>query len=303
MGGRIGSPARWVRSGLLEGKAMSTEFEIPHERLPAGFAEGLDDVPAAPATPRPAATIVLLRPGDSGPEVLLLKRNRTVGFVPGAFVFPGGRVDAADALPAVAERLRGISVAEAARRLRLGEEGSSAVAYYVAALREAFEETGILVGRDDNGHWLSSAAHDPRLELAQDRLHAKAVGFAQLLQELGATLDGSAIEYIAHWITPAAEPRRYDTRFFAVGLHARLEARPDGSEITEARWLTPADALRQSQEGRLPMVFPTIRTLRSFLPFDDITQLLESFQETEIPTILPRLVRTPTGVGIRVVDP
>ena len=125
---------------------------IPFERLPPGFAETLDRPPSEPAVPRPAATVVLLRDRDEGPEVVLLRRVRNAGFVPGAWVFPGGRVDAADAAPELLARWRGPAPSEVARRLDMDVDASpSAMAYLLAALRETFEETGLLLARDAAG--------------------------------------------------------------------------------------------------------------------------------------------------------
>lgn len=276
------------------------DFEIPADRLPVGFAETVDRVPTAPATPRPAATIVLLRDAGGPPEVLLLKRNRTVGFVPGAYVFPGGRVDAGDEAAQALERLSGVSVRQAALRLGMEEGDATAAGYYMAALREAFEETGILVGHHGDGTPVRGATEDEAIRAALVDLHAGTRGFGQLLEDLDVTLNGHALEYIAHWITPEVEPRRYDTRFFAAAVGRDTRALPDGSEITEAVWLTAEAALDRNLEGSLPMVFPTVKTLQSFVPFATMGDLFESFGGRSIPTILPRLVRTPTGVGIQV---
>jgi 8-oxo-dGTP pyrophosphatase MutT (NUDIX family) len=276
------------------------DFQIPADSLPEGFAENVDRPPDSPVAPRPAATVVLLRPSDRGPEVLLLRRNRTVGFVPGAYVFPGGRVETDDAAPEVLAHVQGLSVEQAAGRLRLYDEAPSAIAYYVAAIREAFEETGILVASDSAGEPAASAAASPDTRAAQIQLHRGERTFGEILATLDVTLSGGAIEYIAHWITPRAEPRRYDTRFFAVLVPAGEEARPDGSEITEARWLPPEIALELHAEGDLPMVFPTIKTLGTLSGFESVDALMASFAGRPIPAILPRLVRTPTGVGIEI---
>ena len=275
------------------------EYEIPSNRLPKGFAESVERVPDVPATPRPAATIVLVRPGPAGPEVLLLKRNRTVGFVPGAYVFPGGRVDSEDASAELVERLDGVSPEQAAERLGMEESDRRAVAYYVAALREAFEETGIMIGRGPGGTPLPPAAGDASVRGVLAALHRGDRTFAEVVADLDVTLDGGAVEYIAHWITPRAEPRRYDTRFFVAAVPGDTEALPDGSEITQAVWLSPEAALTRHEEGTLPMIFPTIKTLQSLLGFESVQQLRDSFGAREIPTVLPRLVRTPGGVGIR----
>ena len=275
------------------------EYEIPSHRLPKGFAENVERVPDAPATPRPAATIVLVRQGNSGPEVLLLKRNRTVGFVPGAYVFPGGRVDAEDASPELAALLYGVSPAEAAKRLGVEESDDGALAYYVAALREAFEETGIMIGSTPNGDPLPPAAADDSVRGVLTALHRGERTFAEAVKELDVTLDGLAVEYIAHWVTPRAEPRRYDTRFFVAVVPDGTEALPDGGEITQAVWLSPEAALARNEAGSLPMIFPTIKTIQSLCGFESVLRLRDSFAGREIPTILPRLVRTPTGVGIQ----
>jgi len=289
---------------------------IPFERLPAGFAERLE-APPHPAHPRPAATVVLVREGEASPQVLLLRRNRSAGFVPGAFVFPGGRVDRADAHPELLERIRGVEPGEV--DARLGAHGVSDVAgrdaaaedmaaqafpsgaaFLVAALREAFEETGIPVFRQSDDTPLGCAAGDPEMERLRRALLAGELTFLEVLREVDGWMDGSAVGYISHWITPEAEPRRYDTRFFAAAVGRGTPALVDDQEITEAVWLTPAEALARNREGTLPMVFPTVKTLEALRPFAAPGEILEHYRDREIPAILPHFVRTPTGVGIRI---
>jgi 8-oxo-dGTP pyrophosphatase MutT (NUDIX family) len=106
-----------------------SDFVIPFERLPERFAESIEHPPAEPATPRPAATIVLLRESSGGTEVLLMRRNRNAGFVPGAYVFPGGRVDGSDATPPVLDLVEGLSEGDAASRLELPDADPPAIAY------------------------------------------------------------------------------------------------------------------------------------------------------------------------------
>ena len=196
------------------------DFVIPFDRLPDRFAESIDDPPEVPATPRPAATIVLLRDATDGMELLLMKRNRSAGFVPGAYVFPGGRVDGTDAMPAVLDRLDGVTTESAATRLSLDNAEPPAIAYYLAALREAFEETGILVGLRSDGSAPPTAAEDDTVDEIRNRLMAEDISFADAIARLQCRIAGDAIEYIAHWITPEPEPRRYDTRFFAAAVRA-----------------------------------------------------------------------------------
>jgi 8-oxo-dGTP pyrophosphatase MutT (NUDIX family) len=294
---------------------------IPFERLPAGFADQLE-APPRPARPRPAATVVLVREAGEGPQILLLRRTRSAGFVPGAFVFPGGRVDRADAHPELLERIRGVEPGEVDARLGVhgvsgggggdaageGAEGGAALggnvpsgaAFLVAALREAFEETGIPVFRRSDDTPLACAAGDPEMERLRRALLAGELTFLEVLREVDGWMDGSAVGYISHWITPEAEPRRYDTRFFAAAVGRGTPALVDDQEITEAVWLTPVEALARNRQGTLPMVFPTVKTLEALRPFAAPGEILEYYRDREIPAILPHFVRTPTGVGIRI---
>jgi 8-oxo-dGTP pyrophosphatase MutT (NUDIX family) len=282
-----------------------SEHVIPFEDLPPGFGEGKDP-PVDPAPLRPAATIVLLRPGKGGTEILLLRRNRSSGFVPGAWVFPGGRVDGQDADPALVERLDGITPEQAADRLAHAGMNPPAVAFLLAAAREAFEETGILVGHPSHSPDAAPPASefeapgDPVLLAARDDLLEERAGFAEVLDRLGCRVAGARFSYIAHWITPEAEPRRYDTRFFAAAVPAGTEVSPDPREMTGALWLTADEALRRNRDGSLPMVFPTLKTLESLRPFATPDAALARLGSAPVRPIMPRLVRTPTGIGMEI---
>lgn len=274
-------------------------FVIPFENLPDGFAQSIEDPPAVPVAPRPAATIVLLRDGSEGMEVLLMRRSRRSGFVPGAYVFPGGRVDRADAAPSVLARLDDLDVDRA--RDRLKHEGDPpAIAFYLAALREAFEETGILVGVRPDGSAPPTAAEDSGVDRVRDELMGDRIGFDEALERMECRIAGNAVEYIAHWITPEPEPRRYDTRFFAARVHAGAKPIVDPREMTDALWLRPTDALVRCEDGDLPMVFPTIKTIEALASYETTEAALSGFGGAPVRTILPTLVITPTGVGLQI---
>ncbi len=278
------------------------EFEIPFERLPERFLETISHGTGVPVRARPAATVVLLRESAGGIEVLLLRRSRDAQFVPGAYVFPGGRVDAGDRSPALAERVHGLTPLQAASRLGL-DEPAEAMAYYLAALREAFEETGILVGHLRGGAPPPTAADDERVEaLRQDLLEDRAE-FGAVLEALDCRLDGTALEYVAHWVTPETEPRRYDTRFFVARVADGARSAPHRGEVTDALWLTPAEALERHARGDLPMVFPTIKSLEQLAAFTDVETMLAELGRREVPTFRPRLVVTRTGVAITLSAP
>jgi Zn-dependent protease/8-oxo-dGTP pyrophosphatase MutT (NUDIX family) len=265
-------------------------FEIPEHRLPPGFAETVIETPSRPAPTRPAATIVLVRQGGKGPEVLLMRRHRSSGFVPGAWVFPGGLVDPADSGPALYERIRG-----------LPRPPVPDASFWSAALRELYEETGVLLARTDGDAWVADASRDRRMDRLRHSLMDGSSTLVDVLEALDATLDASGAVHIAHWITPVVEPRRYDTHFFAAALPDGREATPDPREMTASEWLTPADALARFEEGSLPMVFPTVKTLESMRGYGSVEHLLDALRHRPVPPTLPRLVRTANGVGI-VVD-
>jgi 8-oxo-dGTP pyrophosphatase MutT (NUDIX family) len=228
-------------------------------------------------------------PGTSALEVLLVRRNARAAFVPGAYVFPGGVVDAADASRDMRSHVIGFTPAHAAERLGLREQeeqedGSPApIAYYVAALREAFEETGILVALATPGRPTpASAVRSAREDLLESR-----ASFAEVLARLGCRLDLGAVEYIAHWITPEAEPRRYDTRFFIVTVPTGVEPNPDPREMTDALWIRPADAVLRAREGTLPMIRPTVRTLEALVGFETAQAALDAFAGRAVSMVMP----------------
>lgn len=277
-----------------------SDFIVSEDHLPPGIAERIKDPPTTPSEPRPAATVVLMRDAREGIEVLLLKRVHHAGFVPGAYVFPGGRVDAEDADPEVLARTVGLTVDGAAARMRLEGAEPPAVAYYLASVREAFEETGILIGHGVDRDPIPSAAASTAVLEVRDQLLDDALSFAGALENLGAHIDDTSIEYVGHWITPIAEPRRYDARFFAAVVPPGTEAAIHTAEMLEAIWISPAAALKRSEAGSLPMVFPTIKTLEPMVDFATTSDLLGYYRERRIPSVLPRLVRTTEGIILRI---
>lgn len=269
-------------------------FEIPEDRLPAGFAESVSEPPTRPAVARPAATIVPLRgaaDGAGGVEALLMRRHRSSGFVPGAWVFPGGRVDPGDSGPSLYDRIDG-----------LRSDPRPDATFWTAAVRELFEETGVLLARDAEGSWSPDASSDRRLELLRRSLMDGTAAFMDVLEEMDARLDAAGLVHLAHWVTPVVEPRRYDTHFFAAALPESRAVKPDPREMTEAVWLAPAAALARFERGELPMVFPTVKTLEALHGYDSVEHALTSLRHRTVPRILPRLVRTSTGVAIVIDD-
>ncbi len=294
---------REASAPLGGGQRSGTEIEIPAERLPAGFIDALAAPSSEPVTPVASATVVLLRRGRDGPETLLLRRSRVMGFVPGAYVFPGGRVDPEDAAKDLCRRWFRLTEREARERLGMSVDAAPpALAYFGAAVREAIEETGLAPGVVLEGGCTSAAEGDRKgtaMAEAREALLGGRASLSQVLEGLGARLDGAAIEYIAHWVTPRAEPRRYDTRFFAARVPEASVASHDEREMTNLLWLTPKEALRRHKAGRLPMIFPTIRTLEDLVDFETVDAVFDYYREREITRVQPEIVRTETGVALR----
>jgi 8-oxo-dGTP pyrophosphatase MutT (NUDIX family) len=258
---------------------------LPFSALPAGFVDTISGVPERVAPARAAATAVLMRDGEHGPEVLLLRRNRTSGFVPGAYVFPGGRVDEADADPRVLAEVPDVPAEPPPE-------------YWAAALREVFEETGVLLARDAAGGFVADAVSDPELEALRVALLEDRRTLREVLAERGLRPALERMVYAAHWITPLVEPRRFDTRFFLAALPPGRSTTFEPREMSDAVWLRPEAALESFAAGSLPMIFPTARTLESIAGFETVAAALAAFRNRVVRPLLPRLVRTPEGVGL-----
>jgi 8-oxo-dGTP pyrophosphatase MutT (NUDIX family) len=289
---------------------------FPMHQLPPGYGGTLDHPPDPPAEPRPASTLVLLRNGAHGIQTLLLERSRRMGFIPGAYVFPGGAVDGADGHPEVLPHLAGLSPHEARTRLGMLEGGTGGmdasgpapVAYFVAALRETFEETGILLGAPPGGCRTVPVGGGSREGGVRARLLEDRCTFRQALEELAPgsgpeTLDAGALRFIGRWITPEVEPRRYDTLFFAAEVPAGCRGEPYRGEVEEALWISPTAAIQRNRAGLLPLVYPTLRTLEELEPFQRAREALAHFQGRSFPPLLPQLLRKPAGIQITLDEP
>lgn len=246
-----------------------------------------DPVPALPA-----ATVTIVRnvAAGSGIEVLMMRRNLKSGFVPGMYVFPGGGLDAADH-DFCANGLCNC-LADTAASAQLGVDAGG-LAYWAAAIREAFEEAGLLLARDRGGNPLSLADGGAagRFDAYRRRLNAGALAFNDLLRQEELQLAADQLTYFAHWITPVTAPRRYDTRFFMAEAPAGQEPMHDDGETIEATWIRPSEALTLHRRGEFEMRTPTVRTLETFADCTDVGSLrrgLASIQGNVRP-LLPRI--------------
>ena len=210
-----------------------------------------------PVEPRPAATVVLLREGAAGLEALLTHRPATMAFAPGVHVFPGGRVDPADSAASLVAR-SAISPVEAAAALGGDLAPGPAHAAHVAAIRELFEEAGVLLA-DVGG---PEPGRDARIGAARSALVRGETTLAELADDLDLRLRTDRLVPLSRWVTPPSMPRRFDARFFAATLPPGTEATFEGDEVAAHAWLRPTDALAAMAAGRLAMWLPTSTTLQ-----------------------------------------
>lgn len=210
-----------------------------------------------PVIPRPAATILLLRDGQAGLEVLMICRAKELNFAGGALVFPGGRVDEADAL--------------------LAPPGDPLGAFRIGAIREAWEETGLLLARPP-----------APTSLGETEFHAH-------LRERGMTPDHGALTHFAHWVTPVQSPKRFDTHFFLAEAPPGQEAVHDGHEAVEAVWMRPAQAIEDTEAGRRTLVFPTRLNLRRLSRHATVAEAIAAARITPVVTVMPQ--PEPDGAG------
>ncbi len=213
-------------------------------------------------SPRPAATLILAREAAQGIEVFLLRGSQGAAFAGGAYVFPGGAVDASDHDRVLAHACAGIDDAAASRLLKLERGG---LAYWVAAIRECFEEAGLLLAYDGSGDLLAlDDRHRPRVRTAAraaDRGHA--LVSPTLCRDRGLRLALDQLAYFSHWITQQGRPRRFDTRFFVAVAPGAQTPSHDRGETVENIWIRPADALERHRRGELESAcFPPSRRWR-----------------------------------------
>ncbi|HZT52490.1 MAG TPA: NUDIX hydrolase [Stellaceae bacterium] len=244
----------------------------------------------APATPVPSATLILLRDGTAGLEVLMLKRHADAVFS-GALVFPGGRVDPGDAAPALHARCRAPAGADRA-----------ALAERVAALRECYEEANLLLACRRGEHAPLTAAAVQALEAEHASRLGRAAQVADLVMDGGVELAADALVPFGRWVTPERSPRRFDAMFFVARAPEEQYARPDGRETVAATWSAPAAFLAEADAARERLVFATRMNLVRLAKYRDVATALAAAAEaaSRIVPICPEIYRAPDGLRIRI---
>lgn len=256
---------------------------------------------SAARSPQPSATVMLLREAGGRLEVLMTQRHRNLSFMGGRWVFPGGALHAADGSARTLERIASTSKTHATRIGNLnGEmlsvEQSSALA--VAACRETFEEAGVLLAVDAQGR-PCSAATMASLQAVRSQVANSPESFAAVLEREQLWLDIGRLVYWAHWITPSREPRRFDTRFFAIEVDRDQVVTADETETTECRWMDASQAIEAAGQGTLLMAPPTLCTLldlqASHARHGSLPRMLTGEVARQVPPILPKMLDAASG--------
>ena len=242
-------------------------------------------VQPSPVEPAPAATLLLLRDTAGGPEVLMVRRHDASSFAAGALVFPGGAVQAEDALADVRARCRGLD----------GWDPALATAA-VAAIRESFEECGVLLARRARtGAPIAGAEHAALIERYQAPVAHDAAAWLDMLRAEDLELDCGELVRFAHWITPTSRPKRFDTQFFVAPAPRDQVAVHDRREAVDAIWLRPADAVAGADDGRFRLVFATRMNLLKVGASATVADAVAAARVARIVTVTPRQEERPDG--------
>jgi 8-oxo-dGTP pyrophosphatase MutT (NUDIX family) len=246
--------------------------------------------------PRPSASVILARDGHAGLETFMVRRHARSPVAPDAYVFPGGTVRPDDS------EVPGLNPAALARTLSERSdtpvEPAQAATYFVSALRELFEEAGVLLARDPDGRLVTVDESDMTLQerLASTRLalQAHAVSLASVLEDWGWQPAFELLVPFSHWVTPRPLAARFDTRFFVAEMPPRQAALHDTIETSEGVWLRPVEAL----EGDYRVVYATAQHLRRLSPFETVADLLAFARHKPIRLVQPELTESASGVNV-----
>ena len=235
-----------------------------------------------------AATIILIRDVSSVAEVFMIKRATKSNFG-GAWVFPGGTVDNEDSKNNILGYCQGLDDKEASSILSLNKGG---LCYWVACVRECFEECGVLLAYRENGSLFKPTLDETNiLNDLRRQLNDGSIFFIEILKKLNLRLAMDRILYLSHWVTPKIESRRYSTRFFITSIANDQEAIHDGYEAVDSLWIKIEKALNDYEQGTFPIIMPTIKNLEAIAGYPSTLSILEdkeSILPSDILTIVPK---------------
>ena len=244
--------------------------------------------------PKLASTVILLRPTQPGFEVLLTRRPDEMAFLGGMYCFPGGTIKKGDCCAASLRRSHGLSPTAARKVIGSHFSPQEALGLWVAAIRELFEEVGILLAVTADGR-LASIDRDLNQHLVEKHtaLLAGDFSFNALLEAENLQCDMTQLAYFSYWQTPSQFKVRFDTRFFLASLPADHPPLATSPEVAHSIWLSPDHALQLFSKGTLPMIFPTFASLRTLADFDSLESLVAEFKLPETQSLASTAIEPP----------
>jgi len=228
----------------------------------------------------------MLRDGPNGLEVFMVVRHHQIDFASGALVFPGGKADPQDFAPALIDYLDGAATDEAMRAIQ------------VSAIREAFEECGILLARAQGESGLISGSRLAELEQYRTTLHSGEITLADFVRKEHLRLACDRLVHFAHWVTPEMLPKRFDTHFFLAEAPADHLAVHDGMESVDSVWVRPADVLEQAAAGTRTVIFPTLRNVEKLAASPTVASAMAAAAASSVVRVLPWIERRDDGAWL-----
>lgn len=239
-----------------------------------------------PSAPLPSATVMLIREDANAFEVFMVVRHQRIEFASGALVFPGGKVDDRDRDPALAPYIQGAKTEETARALQ------------VAAIREVFEESGLLIARPQGEQVLVDGDRLKTLNHYRDDIHKSRIGLVEFLAKESLLLAADRLQPFAHWITPTMMSKRFDTWFYLVAAPPGQSAEHDRHESVDSVWITPQQAMLEARQGKRTILFPTMRNLAKLGQYQSIKEALGKTEQADLVTVEPWVEKRADGAWL-----
>ena len=245
------------------------------------------------SSPIPSSTIVIARDKQSGTgiEIFMVVRHHQIDFASGALVFPGGKVSKSDFDPDLRKQVSASSAPDEAQ-----------LPLMVAAIREAFEESGILFARPAEGGSLIDNKIVERLEPYRSQLEKNQCSMAEFTKKEALTLALDELHHFAHWVTPEMMPKRFDTHFYLARGPEGHSGSHDGYESVGSIWITPQQALSDAEEGKLKVIFPTRMNLMRLTQYSSVDEAISATKQQEVVTVMPWTEQKETGAMLCIPD-
>jgi 8-oxo-dGTP pyrophosphatase MutT (NUDIX family) len=221
----------------------------------------------------------------------MVRRSSKSNFSPGVYAFPGGTVETADCTALMEENCFGLTLQQAQSIIKDATHPNKVLGFFVAAIREAFEEVGILLAyRRDQDLIVFDGIEEARFVEYRRQMQESPFFFGEILRREKLKLATDRLFYCAHWITPEVFPLRFDTRFFIAAAPSNQKALHDELEITASKWITPQEALEKHKQSEFPLLPPTIFNLTTLTKFSSLDEVVASIERKEIPTLMPEVI-------------